>query len=403
MDSQPVKLALLKGNRFNPWHLQAFERMAGFEVTAFRADSADRRAFHEHVEAEPSFETEKIWFDTQAGFLPRRLGNALRTQYLGRPPRILPFHERLRGFDLIQTWELFTDWSEEALEAKRRWGIPVSVMVWDNIPFNMEREPRRHALKQRVAREADRFLVHTERSRRMLDIEGVDPARVVKIDPGVDTALFAPGPGVRHELGLLDDAFVILFAGWLLPRKGIDFLLLALRELLRDASLERPVELLIVGSGPGRDRVEQLAARLGVAGRCVFAGGLPYGRMPDVFRSADLFALPSIAMPDWQEPFGMALIEAMSCGVPVVTTYSGAIPEIVEDAARLCQPNDFLSLYETIRLLVDDTDQRRMFAQRGRRLALRRYGLDRYAATLHATYMEMLARGGPPRLPGTGG
>jgi glycosyltransferase involved in cell wall biosynthesis len=401
MDAQPVKLALLKGSRFNPWHLQAFGRMPGVQVTAFRADPVEHRAFHEHTEAEPPFAVEDIWYDTQAGSLPRRVGNALRTQFLGRPSRILPFFERLRDFDIIQTWELFTDWSEQALEAKRRWGIPVSVMVWDTIPFNMEREPRRRALKERVAREADRFLVHTERSRRMLDIDGVDPSRVVKVDPGVDTATFSPGPGVRRELGLLEEAFVILFAGWLLPRQGIDFLLLALRELLRDASLDRPVELLVVGSGPGRDRVERLAERLGVAGRCVFAGALPYGRMPDVFRSADLFALPSTVMPDWQEQFSMALIEAMSCGVPVVTTYSGAIPEIVEDAAKLCQPNDFLSLYETIRLLVDDRDQRRMYAERGRRLALRRDGLARYAGVLLASCMETLARGGPLRLPGT--
>lgn len=384
-----MKLALLKGNRFNPWHLQAFMRMPGVEVTAFRAESEIQRYFTERADKEVDFPVERIYFDTQAGWLPTRLARLLQTQYLGRAARIMPFAERLEGFDLIQSWELFTDWSEQALEARRRWGIPLSVMVWDNIPFNMEREPRRRALKQRVAREADRFLVHTERSLRMLDIEGVDEERILKLDPGVDTTLFCPGRGQRRKLGLVEDAFVILFVGWLLPRKGIDFLLLALRELLRDANLARPVQLLVVGSGPGRDRVEKLAGRLNVGGRCVFAGSVPYGRMPEVFRSADVFALPSIAMPDWQEQFGMALIEAMACGVPVVSTYSGAIPEIVEDAAQLCQPNDFLSLHETIRELCYDDALRAELGKRGRSLAVRRYDLNRYTRQLRGVYSEL--------------
>ena len=384
-----MKLALLKGNRFNPWHLQAFARMPGVEVTAFRADSEIQRYFQERDAKDVQFPVQQIYFDTQTGWYPARIARALQTQYLGRPARIVPFAERLRGFDLIQSWELFTDWSEQALEARKRWDIPLAVMVWDNIPFNMEREPRRRALKQRVAREADRFLVHTERSMRMLDIEGVNTERILKLDPGVDTSLFCPGKGKRRELGLVNDAFVILFVGWLLPRKGIDFLLLALRELLRDANLERPVQLLVVGSGPGRDRVERLANRLGVAGRCVFAGSVPYGDMPEVFRSADLFALPSIAMPDWQEQFGMALIEAMACGVPVVSTYSGAIPEIVEDAAHLCQPNDFLSLYETIRTLCYENALREELAKRGRGLAVRRYDLARYARQLRGVYADL--------------
>ncbi|MFP4501028.1 MAG: glycosyltransferase family 4 protein [Candidatus Hydrogenedentota bacterium] len=385
-----MKLAILKGNRFNPWHLRAFTRLPDADITAFHTQP-DMQRHHQDTTIEQPFAMAPIWLDTQAGFLPRRIARAIGTRYFGRPPDIVPFNQRLKGFDLIQTWELFTGWSEEAILAKRRDGTPVCVMVWDNIPFNMERAPGRRERKARVGREADRFLVHTERSRRTLDIEGVDQARVIKLDPGVDTQTFSPGPATRAVFGLDEESFVILFDGWLLPRKGIDFLLLALRELVRGPALHaRPVQLLVVGAGPGRDRVHRLAARLGVAAHCTFAGPLPYARMPDAFRTADVFVLPSIATPEWQEPFAMAMLEAMSCGTPVVSTYSGAIPEMVEDTAQLCQPNDFLALYEVLRAIIEDAPRRRELGEQGRELALRRYHLDRYTADLARVYNDLL-------------
>jgi glycosyltransferase involved in cell wall biosynthesis len=96
-------------------------------------------------------------------------------------------------------------------------------MVWDNIPFNFERDFERRMMKHRALRAADRFLVHTERSRRMLAIEGADERRIQHVDPGVDTDLFSPGKADRASFGLNAEDFVILFVGWLLPRKGIEF------------------------------------------------------------------------------------------------------------------------------------------------------------------------------------
>lgn len=390
-----MKLALLIGNRFNPWHLEGFKRLRGApEVVCFRADSEIQRYFMERGGDVLSLPAEPIYFDTQAGPPWARLRNELMTRYFGREPRILPFHDRLQGYDIIQSWELFTDWSSEAEMARRRCGVPLCVMVWDNIPFNMERNPGRREVKERVARAADRLIVHTERSRRMLDIEGVASRRVIKIDPGVDTEQFSPGPSMRERFGLSDEDFVILFVGWFLPRKGLDFLLLALREILNDAALaKRRPRLLVVGSGPGRDRVDALVGRLGIGSACTFAGSLTYAEMPQAFRAADAFVLPSIATPEWQEQFGMAIIEAMATGTPVVSTLSGAIPEITGGAAMLCQPNDFVSLYEALKELMIEPAKRRELSARGRDRALERFSLEGYAEALSSVYADVLSNG----------
>lgn len=386
-----MKLALLKGNRFNPWHLQGFSMLPdSVEVTAFRAESEIQHYFAERDDAEPKFRVKRIYFDTQAGNPVRRAANAISQRFTGRAPRVLPFFECLEGFDLIQSWEMFTDWTAQALEARARWGIPLAVMVWDNIPFNMERNPERRALKARTAEEADCFIVYTERSRRMLRLEGVPKAKIRRINPGVDIERFSPGSAERAALGLDDDELVILFVGWLLPRKGIDYLLLALRELLNDPELSgKRVRLLVVGSGPGRERVEGLIERLALGKICTFAGSLPYSRMPGAYRAADVFVLPSIATPEWQEQFGMSLIEAMASGVPVISTLSGAIPEIAGYAAVLCQPNDFVSLYEALKTMLLHPDRREQLGAAGRKRAASEYDLRTHVEQLTQVYKEL--------------
>ncbi len=387
-----MKLALLQGNRFTPWHLAAFRHLReNPDITAFRAESEIQRHFESQGADALDFPIEPIHFDTHAGFWIERVKNRFLARYGNREAQILPFHERLRGFDLLQSWELFTDWSGEAAEARRKWDIPLAVMVWDNIPFNMEHSAYRRDIKAHVRKQADRFLVHTERSRRMLRLEGVEDARIVKIAPGVDTHLFSPGTPDRARFGFDAEDLVLLFVGWLLPRKGIDFLLMALRELVDDPKLAgRRLRLWMVGAGPGRDRVEALVRRLGLEQVCVFGGSAPYTEMPAYFRVADVFVLPSIATPQWQEQFGMSLIEAMASGVPVVSTLSGAIPEIVGDAGLLCQPNDFVALHGALRRLLTDPSARQELAQRGRTHAESCFSLEGYAENLSAIYEEML-------------
>ena len=85
----------------------------------------------------------------------------------------------------------------------------------------------------------------------------------------------------------------------------------------------------------------------------------------------------------------MALIEAMACGVPVITTYSGAIPEVVEDAAVLCQPNDFVSIYDALKALMLDPARCAELAARGRARAEARFTLAQYANALSDVYAEL--------------
>ncbi|MDZ4857762.1 MAG: glycosyltransferase [Candidatus Hydrogenedentes bacterium] len=382
-----MKLALLMGNRYNPWHLQAFKRLRNApEITAFRAESQIQEYFNERGDGTDGMRRERIYFDTQSGPAWAQRLNVFRERYARRAPRILPFHDQLQGHDVIHSWELFTDWSESAAEARERYKIPLAITVWDLLAFNMEREPWRRALKQRVATCADRFVVYSERSGAMLAFEGVTANRIAYVPPGVDTELFCPGDTSR-EFGLKEDDFVLLFVGWFAPRKGIDFLLFALRKLIDEGGAQaKRIKLLIVGSGAGQDRVEALIARLGLGEQCVITGALTYDRMPAVFRMADVFVLPSVASGEWQEQFGMSLIEAMATGKPCIASLSGAMEEIAGDAALLVQPNDFLALHRALKRLVQNNDERARLGAEARARTRRLFDVQAQANALSDLY-----------------
>lgn len=387
-----MRVAVLKGNRFNPWHLRVFNHLPDdVRPVAFRAESEIQQRMAAQDDGSVRMPVERVAFQASGRGVIGRIAQSVRARSGSVRQHVVPFHGRLEGFDLLLTWELFTDWTNEALEAKRVFGTPVAVVVWDNIPFNHEDDETASAIKARAVAEADLFIVHTERSRRTLHIEGVTDDRIRVIPHGVDAEAFAPGYGDRSAFGFSDSEFVLLFVGWLVARKGLDYLLLALDELRRDDALtDVAFRLHVVGSGPARERIDRLIARLGLADVVRFTDSLRYDRMVEAYRAADVFVLPSVAAENWQEQFGMSLMEAMSCELPCVSTWSGAIPEILGEAGRLCQPNDFVSLYEAIRELALDSDARAALGQAGRQRVIDQFTLEAYAAGLNDTLRELV-------------
>ena len=86
----------------------------------------------------------------------------------------------------------------------------------------------------------------------------------------------------------------------------------------------------------------------------------------------------------------MSLIEAMSCGTPVVSTLSGAISEIVGDSAILCQPNDFVSILDALKRLIANLGLREDLAASGRQRALDLFTLEQFAAGLGSAYSKLV-------------
>lgn len=187
--------------------------------------------------------------------------------------------------------------------------------------------PLRAVGEQQVVDEADRLIVNTDdEARQLVSLHRADPARIDVVHPGVDLQTFAPGSraAARAELGLPAGVPIVAFVGRIQPLKAPDV-------LLRAAALVPGVRVLVAGgpSGTGLaspDGLHRLAADLGIADRVDFLPPQSRERLAQIYRAADLVAVPS-----YSESFGLVAVEAQASGTPVVAAAVGGLPVAVAD------------------------------------------------------------------------
>jgi glycosyltransferase involved in cell wall biosynthesis len=139
------------------------------------------------------------------------------------------------------------------------------------------------------------------------------------IHNGVDTDAFSPRDPDRSLANLPAGARVIVSVGRLVGWKGLHLIIEALTDLPPD------VHFLVIGEGSEREALQGLAARLGVGARVRFAGRIAHAELPRWLACGDIFVQPSIG----EEAFGISVVEAMACGLPVLAADNGGMREIV--------------------------------------------------------------------------
>ena len=186
----------------------------------------------------------------------------------------------------------------------------------------------RISVEERVARGADGVIVSTEQEKQDLISLYRTPGHKVRVIPaGVDLEMFKPVDRnvARSDLGI-EGKKVILYVGRIEPIKGLRNLLEAV-ALLED---QDDTVLLIVGGKPGDDSELELlksqARQLGIGDKVVFTGAVPQCRLPAYYSAADVFVLPS-----YTESFGLAALEAMACGTPVVASRVGGLSTFIRN------------------------------------------------------------------------
>ncbi len=240
-------------------------------------------------------------------------------------------------------------------------------------------------LERRLCREVDHVVATCRDEVSELRRLGLDPARAGVVPCGVDTGIFRPCPrrdhGGRRRL---------LSVGRLVPRKGVSTVVEALAQL--------PGVELVVAGGPSRDaldadpevrRLRRTAARLGVADRVSFVGGVARPDVPGLMASADVV----VTVP-WYEPFGIVPLEAMACGRPVVGSAVGGLLDTVVpgETGELVPPRRADLLAQTLGALLADPDRCAAYGAAGRRRAVDRYQWQHVVARTEDVYAGVLER-----------
>lgn len=211
------------------------------------------------------------------------------------------------------------------------------------------------------------------------------PAPVIPL--GVQTDLFLPK---SHPIS---KSFTVGFAGRLEDSKGIDILIEAMALSQSNTNTFR---LMICGSGSTESRLKSMAQVHGL-NNVTWCGELTQAAMPAFYQGCDAFVVPSLTTKTWKEQFGRTAAEAMSCGIPVVVSDSGSLPEVVGDCGLVVPEGDAKALAKALQTISRDSSVRTNLSMQGRQRAVERYSWTAVAEQMFDLYQSALGAKYAPR------
>lgn len=244
-----------------------------------------------------------------------------------------------------------------------------SAIDYLHLPFNF-----RNAKK--AYQKADAVITTSEVNKEILVNEYSINEKLIKVIPhGVDISHF-------NKTRQKADSKIILYVGILSKRKGVKYLIKAM-DIVRKRTID--IKLIIVGDGAERKYLKSLVKRLNLQKFVEFTGFVNEEKLIDYYRDADIFVFPSL-----KEGFGQVLVEAMACGIPVISTNTSAIPEVVGNAGILVKPRNSKALAEAIIKLIEDKDLRDELCRIGRKRVEENFTWDKIAEKMLKIYEEVI-------------
>lgn len=263
----------------------------------------------------------------------------------------------------------------------------------------------RFRIEEIVARDADMVFAECPQDEADLLEHYNAPRERIRVVPcGFDPQEFHPlsRAQCREFLGLPQDRKLVLQLGRMVPRKGVENVIRGLDRLLKK---DCDAHLLIVGGDspypdpaltPEIGRLQEVVASLGLQERVTFAGACPRGMLRYYYNAADVFASTP-----WYEPFGITILEAMACALPVIGANVGGIKYSVRhgETGFLVPPEDPVALAECLYQVLESPALARRLGENGLRRAGRFFTWERVATRILDGYQEMLSEELPETAP----
>ena len=232
-------------------------------------------------------------------------------------------------------------------------------------------------MQKRVARHLPKIITVSACARDDISREfGIGRDRFAVVPNGIDTERFHPIPQIARESGR-----IIVTNSADTPLKGLVFLLHAVADMAR----HRKIRLVVIGEPKKNGGIERLVRDLDIGRLITFTGRIDNHRFVEEYAAASLAVVPSI-----YEGFGLPVGEAMACGVPVISTTGGALPEVVGDAGILVPPGDAGALARAVTDLLDHPEKGEALGRAGYQRVRARFTWAEAAAKTVATYRKVI-------------
>ena len=220
---------------------------------------------------------------------------------------------------------------------------------------------------------------------------GVPDSRIRVIPNGIDIDAYRPdieaGKRVRQKFGIAAGAPLIACIGRLHKDKGIGYMIEALAGIREKMG---GVKLMIVGDGPDGKRLKRLSVDMGLDGNVIFAGAVSAGQIAAFYNSCDLLALPTTAI----EGLSLVLLEAMSCGKPVLSSDIGGTPELVRDGIDgiLVEPRDVGGFVQAALRILEDSSLAAKMGENARDRIISGYSQEKMMDGIEDSLREIIDR-----------
>jgi glycosyltransferase involved in cell wall biosynthesis len=317
---------------------------------------------------------------------------------IGNAP-LIPSIARIEGFDVVHLHYPFIFGAELTLLGRlRRRRREQALLVHyknrlvENGPRGALFEAYEHSVAPLLIRAADRVCVlspdHADSVPYLRRAGARDPAKLVEMPNGVDADLFSPGESdLRDRLGIPAEAFVAAFVATLDRAHHFKRLDVAIEGLAR---LDDPnVHLIVAGGGELLPGFRAAAVSAGLAERVHFLDAVPHSELPSVLRAADVFLLTT----EPPESFGIVLIEAMACALPVIATDYPGVRAVVDEGETgvLVEQGDADAVAGALRELIDaEPGPFGEMGLAGQKKALREWSWPQLVDRMEAAYAEAI-------------
>lgn len=285
------------------------------------------------------------------------------------------FEMYLRDVEVVIVLELFSSLSRQFVEYCKKHGKKSVVIVYELIPTHpLYYLPTHYGNRKYVAKNASLFVCVSKVAKRSLLQLGVDPKKIEVVYPGIDLRVFKP-------FSIRKKGANIIFIGGLEYHKGIDvFLDVADRILPRFPD----IKMAVVGDGSYR---EDVMKRTHIHKNFKYLGKIDNRHLPQVMRDYGIYLMPCREVSRFglkivAEQFGFSFVEAMACGLAVVTTKCGAIPEIVTDKNFICNQDDVFQMEIEVKKLIESVERRTKLSHDNINLTRNSYDIERQGRRL---------------------
>lgn len=354
----------------------------GHEVTVYTSDTLDKNRRQETKFSE--IDGIKVYYF-------RNLSNTLAWhRFVVTPGLISQLSKEIKNFDIVHLHGTRNFQNIFVHHYAKKYGIPYVLQAHGSSPRIIEKKRLKKLYDwvwgYNILRDASKVVALTKIETEQYKKMGVDENKIEIVPNGIDLSEYENLPkrgGFRRKYKIKDDEKIILYLGRIHKIKGIDLLVKAFADLIKELD---NIGLVIVGPDDGfLSTLKKQIKDLKISNRILFTGPLYERDKLRAYIDADVYVLPSV-----YETFGITVLEASACGTPIITTNNGDELDWIDDKVGYVVEYGKDQLQDAIVKMLSDKELRRRFGEEGKRLVREEFGWDKSVKRLEVLYETVI-------------